>query len=86
MRIINNIHIYYIVAKEENDKIMYLTTDDTFTDDIYGAAKAANRITAKCLIDAYKESKWWSKEISTEEYEDKDFNFGLKIIPIQVIL
>ena len=86
MKIMNNSHIYYIVAKEENGKIMYLTPDDTFTDDIYGAAKAAHRIVAKDLIDAYKESKWWSKEISTEEYKDKDFNFGLKIIPIQATL
>lgn len=75
---------YYIVTKEEDDKKVYLTTNDTFTEDIREAAKAVNRITAKCLIDAYKETKLWNKEISTEEYKDDDFNFGLEITPLKV--
>lgn len=74
----------YIVVKKENDKTVYLTTDDTFTEDIREAAKAANKVTAECLIDAYKETKWWSKEISIEEYKDKNCNFGMNIMPLKL--
>lgn len=81
MKIENDV---YIVVKKENDKTMYLTTDDTFTEDIRAAAKAVNKVTAKCLIDAYKETKWWNKEISTEEYKDKNYNFGMNILPLKI--
>lgn len=86
----------YIVVKEENDKTVYLTMDYTsdedihvatgyaFTENIHTATKAINKTTAECLIDAYKEAKWWNKEISTEEYKDKNCNFGMKIMPLKI--
>ena len=75
---------YYIVVKEENNKTMYLTTNDTFTEDIYESAKAINKVTALALIDAYKETKYFNKEISKEDYENSDYNLGLKIIPLRI--
>lgn len=74
----------YIVVKEEDDKIMYLTETDTFIDDIGGAVKSANRITANFLIGAYKESKWWNDEITDEEYRDENCTFEMKVVPLKI--
>ena len=81
MKIENN---YYIVIKEENNKTMYLTTEDTLTDNIRDVAKAVNRTTAYYLIDAYKDTKYWSREITKEECEDNEYTLGLKVVPLKI--
>ena len=50
----------YIVAKKENDKTVYLTTDDTFTEDIREAAKAANKV---------EETAWKVSDKLTQEFD-----------------
>lgn len=77
---------YYIVVKEDDDEIKYLTFYEEFTNDINKAAFCVNETTAFFLIDGYKETKYWNHEITKEEWDDHNCDFGLKIVPIKKVV
>ena len=77
---------YYIAVNEDGDKAKYLTFYAEPTNDIGKAAICANETTAFFLIDSYKEEKYWNHEISKEEWDDHNCNFGFKIAPIKRVV
>lgn len=77
---------YYIAVNEDCDETRYLTFYAELTNDISKAAICANETTAFFLIDSYKEEKYWNHEISKEEWDDHNCNFGFKIAPIKRVV
>lgn len=77
---------YFIAVNEDDDEIKYLTFHAELTNDISKAAICVNEITAFFLIDSYKEEKYWNHEISKEEWDNNNCNFGFKIAPVKRVV
>ena len=90
--VLNKIHYKLFDIKRfdiisfEYDETKYLTFYEEFTNDINKAAFCVNETTAFFLIDGYKETKYWNHEITKEEWDDHNCDFGLKIVPIKKVV
>lgn len=77
---------FYVAVNEDDDEAKYLNFYAEPTNDINKAAICINESTAFFLIDDYKENKYWNNEISKEEWDDHNCNFGFKIATVKRVI